>query len=219
MERLANDKELKKWRQFEREFDRFTQLFYLTTARALNAAFAQNLAVKYKVAFPLLEQSEKDFFACRSWYLKTRDLIRGVEEHTLGITFSDNDVNIVKTQEQGELKGWFIPILVVAGVALLIGAIADTLRQRKKLEEVEKAFKGATDFADKRFCADPASPLCAEWKQTKNLEQYRSNETIIDRLSKAVSETGAKISSGLGVGLAIAVPLILWSWFGKRAKT
>jgi len=216
-EHLADGLELAKWREFEKRFKTFSIIYYRTVARASNAIAAYDVAGRNQIAIPWEKTAEQKLIDCKVFYLKTKDLMRQVEDRSLGIRLTPSkDIDIVQPQESGELHGWFIPVLIVVGIVALAGAIAATIKKTKDLEDCERAFKAVTDFSDKRFCTDPASALCLDWKTTKAREQYRSNETIIDRLSREITQTGSKISSGLAIGLAIAIPLILYSWLGRR---
>jgi len=218
-EHLADGRELSKWREFENAFKRFTVSYYRTIATAQNATAAYQVAAKHAIAIPWNKGSELRLIEAKKFFLRTQELIRAVEDHQLGIAIANDDIDIIKPPIEGApLSGWFIPVLIAAGVIMLAGAIATTIAQTKNLEDCEAAFKGVTKFADQRFCADQSSAVCKDWTQTKARDQYKSNETIIDRLSREITQTGSKISSGLAIGLVIAIPLILFSWLGRHSK-
>lgn len=118
---------------------------------------------------------------------------------------SGNDLDLV---EPGSTIGaiW-IPIAI--GVVVVAGIIARWAYLEKEINTISDHYNGILIRADQSLCADPNSQMCKDWKSTKAKGGYTKRETIVDSVKSAVGKVGGYASTGLGVGLAIAIPAAL----------
>ena len=108
------------------------------------------------------------------------------------------------------MQGFFIPVIV--GLVLLAGVISRLIWVERENDDLSDKFNDILHKTDKTLCSDPSSPVCKDWQKTKSEKSYKENETLADTIKQAAASTGR----GLGIGLMIAIPLIAWSWFGRR---
>jgi hypothetical protein len=65
------------------------------------------------------------------------------------------------------------------------------------------------------LCADPNSQMCQDWQNDKSTGGYFKRETLIESVKDAISSVGSGAKTGLGWGLALAIPVLLWLYMPK----
>jgi hypothetical protein len=166
--------------------------------------FAQKNGIDIEIIPPELEQR---YLAIRSKFDRLRRAIRGVENHTLGVQFRDGDIDIVaESAESAENQGFSGLPLIILGVVVVAAAAAVAIWATRNAIEVIHQARALVQRADDRFCADPQSAICEEWKAEKEVTGFNKRDTIADTI-KSVGQAGKSIAIGvlllLGAGLLL----------------
>jgi hypothetical protein len=205
--------ELERWRGLLNQLDRSQRAhgraFCLLSNVAIAAKFlsTRGIVLPYFSAAPGLEQQ---FLKVSAELEKITDMIRDVEDGTLGARWQGGDFDIIQPPSASGMQGFFIPVIV--GLVLLVGVITRLIWVEKENNELSDKFNDILTKTDKTLCSDPSSQVCKDWKKTKSEKSYKENETLADTIKRAAASTG----EGLGIGLMIAIPLLAWSWFGRK---
>lgn len=151
----------------------------------------------------------------------------GVELGELGLRFRGRDFDIMAPSgtppdvyAKYQLTGW--PI-IVAGIVVGAAAIAWLSATRQSNHELSGKLSALTDEMDATLCADPSSPTCAEWIDTKEREGFNRRENLIDQLDRA-SEGLPNVVKTIGAGLHWGLTLVLigaaavFIWDRKRNR-
>ena len=214
--RLPTQYEMGRWRKFERTFDRLTLLYIRARIKQSNADVAVRVGNKHGMILPYPVDVDAKIDRIGDFITRTRKAIRGVEDHKYGIRVVDGDIDILEPEdEEGELGAVLLAIALATGAVIVVGAIAHTIRVSLEAEESEEAYEQVVTYADQKFCARPG-PACTDWNKVKESVEYKRNESYIDGIATKLGQVGGKAMNVLGWGLVIAVPVLLYSWFGRR---
>jgi hypothetical protein len=157
-------------------------------------------------------QIEVQYYDARKAFEASKMAIRGAEDHTYGIRVSNGDIDVM-SPEQNQFYGFgglIIPVII--GLIVLGGAIATAIWQSKIATEVANKYREILFKTDAVFCANPNSKLCSDWTAYKQKHNYQQNITIADSLKKGIKT----VAGGLGLGLAAAVGLVVFSKLGSK---
>lgn len=143
-----------------------------------------------------------------------KDYTCSVNQLELGVRLSEGGEDLDIIQPEPASLGWILPAAI--GVVLVIGIIARWAFLEREVDEVSTEYNGIMKRADMALCADPGSQMCADWKHDKATGGYFKRETIIESVKNAVEKIGSGAKTGLGWGLALAVPLLLFMYLPRR---
>lgn len=223
-ERLPTAKEKALWERAMKIARRVLQRSYLlkyqwAQLKAINAFVSSK---KIGLLEPELPDLADRMFAALKEIEILKDAMCGVNQYELGIRMSadGDDLDIVRPKEgepvlQGEL-GWVIPLIILAVV--VIGIVARWIYLENEVSELNDKFDGVIARSDKALCKDPDSQTCKDWQASKAAGDYYKRETIIDSLKNAVSSVGGIAKKGLGMGLALAIPVLLFLYAPRKRK-
>lgn len=211
----------------QRRWDKFKHLRrnceLLVNANVLRASMARS-AVEFGIQYkqPILVNPDlwqKLDLSIKSVNRSNR-LITGVENEKLGVRFTKDDIDILapKTMSEGEIEeykqlGW---IIIVVGVVVLAAGIAYTWWVTDENEKLKTEYNNILVASDQKFCADPNSAICKAWIERKNKENFAQKKSTIEKLESGITDFVDTAKKGVGAGLAVAIALIAFSWFGKK---
>lgn len=167
---------------------------------AAKFAAANGVTIDDANELPAVEQrmlsalSEIDML--RRYHCDVNGLKLGVRPSTSG-----TDLDIV-APPNAQLGILWVPIII--GGVILVGIIARWIYVENEVTTVSEKYNHVLEKADSKFCEDPNSTLCQDWKLTKKQGDYHKNETLIDSVKAAVGTVG----HGIGTGLALLIPIL-----------
>jgi hypothetical protein len=222
-ERQATSVEKKKWDEVLRLAEQLKRYTYANVLRDENFKLISVFSARYGVQIPLMTADEiKRLNRNIEAFKRIYKAIQAVERLELGIYFAEDDVVIVApswyTSDQiasYQLSGWPF-VLIAAGVAIVAGVIGYIHRLQSDNEELSSRYDAVLQASEKRICSDPTSAACQAWKKEKEPKAIKENEGIIASLTSGIAEIGQTAKKGLGIGLALAIPLLAWSYLGRR---
>jgi len=223
-ERLPTPKERELWERAMKIARRVVQRSYLLKYQWKQIKAINEFAVANKINLgePDLPDLADRMFAALKEIERLKNAMCGVNQYELGIRLSDNgqDLDIVQPEEgepvlDGAL-GWIIPVVILA--VIVIGIIARWVYLESEVGELNDKFDGVIERSDKQLCKNPDSQMCKDWKKSKANNDYYKRETIIDGLKNAVSSVGKFAKKGLGWGLVLAVPVLLWLYAPRKKE-
>lgn len=154
---------------------------------------------------------------------RSKRLITAVEANILGLRFTKDDIDILAPpgmtdDEVAEYQslGWF---LLVAGIVVIYGVYKYTSWLLDENEDLATKLNNVLYAADSNFCADSKSAVCSLWLKKKQSQGFDKKKSAIEKLESGIKKIGEVAKTGIGVGLAIAIPLLAWSFFGRRARS
>jgi hypothetical protein len=142
----------------------------------------------------------------RRYHCDVNGLKLGVRPST-----SAHDLDIV-APPNAQLGILWVPIII--GGVILVGIIARWIYVENEVTTVSEKYNHVLEKADSKFCEDPNSTLCQDWKVTKKQGDYHKNETLIDSVKAAVGTVG----HGIGTGLALLIPILAVLYLPRGRK-
>ena len=209
-DRSPTSGELAVWAQAEKAKERSILKAYLVRLQYSNLVKTAKFAAKYQIDLgePELASLETrmqivlaDIEALRQNHCDVNGMILGVSPSAAG-----NDLDIVQPSQMALGLVW-IPIAI--GAVIVAGIIARWAYLETEVQTISDKYNGVLMRADQKLCADPTSPMCADWKATKYSGGYSKNVTLIDSVKNAVSTVGSIASKGIGLGLMLAIPVLM----------
>jgi len=145
-----------------------------------------------------------------------KNLMFGVESLEMGVRLSADgeDLDIVEPNEKG--FGWVLPAVI--GAVIVVGIIVRWAHLEEEVSILSAKYNGVITRSDMALCANPDSDMCHDWEKSKASGDYYHRETLIDEVKNAVSTVGKVAKKGLGAGLALAIPLLLWMYLPRGRK-
>lgn len=217
-ERPPTSQEIALWEQAQRIARRTNLKSYILKAQYKNVILTHKFAVENKVTLdePELPALEERMMIALTEIEKLKDLMCEVNQLELGVRMSENgnDLDIVQPESENLSFGWIIPA-VVAG-AIVIGIIARWAHLETEVSEVTAKYNGILKRSDMALCENPDSEQCKAWENAKATGGYYKRETLIESVKSAVSTAGNVAKKGLGVGVALAIPLLLWMYMPRK---
>jgi hypothetical protein len=219
-ERAANASEIALWNKAQKLAQRTTILVYLAKLQWQQIKLTHEFAVAQKIALgePDLPDLADRMFSAIKEVEKLQTNMCEVNKMTLGLRPSANgkDLDIVRP-ESIEFSGWWIPAAIAAVV--VTGIIARWYYLEGEVSEITAKYNGVITRSDMALCGeDKSSQLCQDWEKAKASGDYYKRETIIDSVKNAAKSVGKTASKGLGAGLALAIPLLIWLYAPRRQK-
>jgi len=220
-ERMANASERRLWNKAEKLAKKVTLKAYLMQVQWAQIKFTHAFAVKNEVNLgePDLPDFADRMFAALKEIEDLKKATSGVNNLSLGIRLSENgkDLDIVKPKQETMSLGWILPA-VIAGV-VVIGIIARWAYLESEVSEITAKYNGVIKRADIALCEhDPNSPICKDWKKAKAVGDYYKRESIIDSVKNAVKTVGGVAKKGVGYGIALAIPLLIFMYAPRRKE-
>lgn len=221
-ERPPTSAELKKWQDLIERFDRTQRKFILATLLEQNVQTITSWGTQAGYGMPMLPADSKTVLnSIYKELAKIQRAIQAAERLEVGVRFANGDIDIVapawytKEQIQDLNLGWVIPVII--GVALIIGLAARVITLEWQLDETVQKKNAQLDAANKIICSDPKDPRCAAWEVEKEKSGFQKTESTIQQIKNGLKTFGKVATTGAGIGLAVGIPLLLWSFF-KKAK-
>lgn len=146
-----------------------------------------------------------------------------VEDGTLGLWFTkDRDIDIMAypnstSDEIANYKSLGAWQLIALGIVIVAGAIGFAYYMYKRSERDRNEYNRLLTYMDRKFCADPSDPNCAQWEEEKRENDFGEKKTLLQEIDAGITSVTGKIGTGLGVGLALALPLAALV-LAKRSK-
>lgn len=158
---------------------------------------------------------------------KLKKMISDVEDERLGVRFTKDDIDIMAPIDWNEdqiaeysLGAFWI---IATGIVVASAVIAYGRWLYEREQEATKDYNRVLNVVDNKFCNDPNSAICRTWTNLKKLQNFEPKKTTIkileDGISSAVQsvkDTVQSVKTSAIIGLAIAIPLILFSFLGNR---
>lgn len=208
------------WRKFLHEANNVDLLTQANTIRAQMVLTALEFGVMVKQPLTVNPESLAKIDQLNKANNRNHRLISGVEIKKLGLRFSADDFDILASQglsadeiAEYQALGW-IPIAI--GVVILSSALMYMGFLTQENENLKAEYNKLLNTADSKFCALPNSATCQAWNQTKQTENFEQKKTAIEKLESGVSDFVDTIKKGAGVGIAVAIALIAFSYLGKK---
>jgi hypothetical protein len=220
-ERPPTASEIALWDKAMKLARRTNLISYAVKLQWAQIKLTHSFAQKKQVALgePDLPDLADRMFAALKEIESLKDLMCRVNQLELGIRLSADgkDLDIVQPEETGELsfgQGWILPAIL--GVALVVGIIARWAFLEREVSEISAKYNGVINRADNALCKDPDSEMCHDWENSKKSGGYYKRETIIDSVKNALVSAGSTAKKGLGVGLALLLPLLALMYLPRR---
>jgi hypothetical protein len=218
-ERPPTPKELKLWSKAQVVAKRVKLRAYAMQLQWKQIKQIHEFAVANQIDLgePELPELADRMFAALHQVETLKDLMCGVNDLELGIRVSSggDDLDIVEPAEQ-EGFGWVLPAIL--GAVVLVGIVARWYSLEFEIEEVSEAYNGVIRRADKSLCEDKGSEMCKAWKKDKAERNFYKRETLIGSVKDAVSTVGKVAKKGGSLGIALAIPLLLWMYLPRGRK-
>jgi len=216
-DRAPTQQELALWSQAEKIAKRVNLMSYAMKAQFRNIVQIHNFAKANKITLnePDLPDLEKKMLTALAEIEFLKDQMCAVNQLELGVRVSQsgNDLDIIEPK-QTETFGWILPAVI--GAVIVVGIIARWAYLETEVNEVVSDYNGIMKRADMALCENPDSEICQNWKKDKATGGYLKRETIIDSVKNAVSAVGSTAKTGLGWGIALAIPLLAFLWAPRR---
>jgi hypothetical protein len=214
-ERPPTAKELALWAKAEKTAKRVNLRAYMMKLQYHSIRQTHKFALAHQTTLnePSLPDLEQRMIAALSEIEKLKDAMCGVNRLELGVNLSEggNDLDIIEPEPAN--LGWIIP--AVLGAVVVIGIIYRWATLETEVSEVTAQYNGVLRRSDMALCADPNSQMCQDWQSDKSAGGYFKRETLIDSVKNAISSVGSGAKTGLGWGLALAIPVLLWLYMPK----
>lgn len=214
--------EQKKWDDMLLLAEKVKKKTFSNIVRAENVKIISAFGVRKGLLLPSISAVDaKRLVAVVAEFAQIQRGIQAVDRLELCVKFQNGDIDIMAppwyTKEQiasYNLSGWFVPIII--GIAALAGLIGRLYDIEKENNELAAKYDAVLKASEKRICDNPDSAECKEWQKEKEPSGYVKNEGIIGQIAGSISDFGKTAKKGVGIGLAIAIPLLAWSYL--RAK-
>lgn len=189
---------------------------YVVRLQYRNLLLTHQFAAVAKVSFdePELVELEPRMFSALSEIEQLRQTMCDVEQLELGVRRNENDLDIIRPPAQ--TLGWIIPAVV--GAVIVVGIIARWAYLEKEVQTISDQYNGVLRRADLKLCKDPGSQLCKDWEKAKENGGYYKRETLIDSVKAAVTKVGGAVTTGLGAGLALLIPLLAFLYLPRSKR-
>lgn len=210
-ERIANAGEMSLWNKAMKVRERINRNIYVSALYYRNLILAYQFAQSRGIKLPVMDEMpslEKRLYQVHVDYDYLSKSMNRVLDRTAGIRRTGDDLDIL---DPGQGFGWIIQIVAV-GVLLVGTLIARLITVESESQDVSDKLNSVLDSADKALCSDPGSKICQDWKAEKIKSDYVHNMTLVDTVKGALTTAG----KGLGVGIAVAVPLLLAAMFWRK---
>jgi hypothetical protein len=171
------------------------------------AVIAHQFAAKWNISIDdIPPEAEQKFLDAQSKYDRLRRAIRGVEDHTLGVSFTGSDVDILATSQESAIEQGFGAIpLIIAGVIVVAGAIAVSYWATQNAIDTINQARALVQRADVKFCKDPNGEVCSDWNAVKSSTEFVKHQSLADTIKSGISGVGSGIALGvlalIGIGI------------------
>lgn len=217
-ERAPTAKELELWNRASLISKRVNLLSYAMKMQFKNILMVHKFAIEKKIKLnePELPDLEMRMNKALTEIERLKDDMCGVNQLELGIQLSSggDDLDIIQPQSQTMNLGWILPAVI--GTAIVIGIIARWAFLEQEVTEISAQYNGVLKRSDMALCQNPDSEQCKQWETAKKTGGYYKRESLIDSVKSAVTTVGTVAKKGLGAGLALAIPLLLWMYLPHR---
>jgi hypothetical protein len=215
-ERPPTAHELALWAKAEKVGKRVNLSAYMMKLQYHSILQTHKFALSHQTTInePTLPDLEARMLAALAQIEKLKDAMCGVNRLELGVRVSEggNDLDIIEPEQAS--FGWIIPAIL--GAVVIVGIIYRWATLETEVGQITADYNGIIRRSDMALCADPTSQMCEDWKTAKSTGGYYERETLIDSVKNAISSVGSGAKKGLGWGLALAVPLLLWLYMPRK---
>lgn len=212
-ERPPTSKELALWDKAQAIAKRVNLLSYIVKLQYRNILLTHQFAVDNQIVLnePTLPDTEKIMLEALTEIEKLKDVMCEVNQLELGVRLSTSgeDLDIIDPSQTSLSFGWIIPVII--GSVIVAGIIARWAYLEIEVSEVTDDYNGILSRSDKFICgSDPNSEQCKKWEAQKQSNGYQKRETLIGSAKGALKAIGSGAKTGLGAGLALAIPVALY---------
>lgn len=219
-ERPPTSHELALWDRAEQIMKRCVMRGYATRLKHAQILSAAKHAAKYGVTINIPEMAdlENRMNMALSQLESLRRLHCDVNGLQLGVQLSADgkDLDIVSPAPMSMGAIW-IPIAI--GAVVLVGIIARWVHLESEVQDISNKYNGVISRADMALCDDPNSAMCQDWNNSKQVGDYYKRQTLLDKVESAVTSVGKAAKSGLGWGLMLAIPMLIFLYFPRRKES
>lgn len=219
-ERAPTSKELELWDKAQKAARRVNLRSYAMKMQFKNIVMVHKFALDRKITLnePELPDLEMRMNKALTEIERLKDDMCGVNQLELGVQLSSggNDLDIVQPESSTLSFGWILPAVI--GAVIVVGIIARWAYLEQEVSEISAQYNGILKRSDMALCENPDSDQCKAWEHAKQTGGYYKRETLIESVKSAVSTVGSVAKKGLGAGLALAIPLLLWMYMPRRKK-
>lgn len=217
-ERGPTAKEQTLWNRAQETAKKINLLSYIVKAQYRNIILTHQYATENKVTLdePELPDLEERMLKALLEIEDLKNIMCDVNQLELGIRMNaaGTDLDIVEPTEK--TLGWVLPAVI--GAVIVVGIIARWAHLEKEVSEITARYNGILKRSDIALCENPDSEQCKKWETAKQTGGYYKRETIIESVKSAVASAGKVAKKGLGAGLALAIPLLLWMYLPRRRR-
>lgn len=224
IERWPTKSELKAWARYRERLD--AQGRALLRVSLLSGQAGQAILACGRWGLPVADlpfsELNKAAETVRAEWRRITLAAARVDSFELGLKIEGGEIAIVAPASmpadqlaalKAGLSGWFIPIAI--GVVVVGGLIARAALIDSETARIEAGYRDVLKKADARLCADPKSAACSAWQEEKKAVEFKQRQGLLESLGAGISEIGGAVKGGLGVGLALAVPLVAFMLLRK----
>ena len=208
-ERGPTSREMNIWNRLLSQHHRAGQAIVACAAQFHCAVIVSQFAKKWNISIDdIPAELEQRFLEIKTKYDRLTRAIRGVEDHTLGVSFRGSDVDILATSQESAVKQGFGALpLIIAGVIVVAGAVAVAYWATQNAIDTINQARALVQRADKKFCTDPSGQVCIDWKSVKADTEFVKHESLADTIKSGITGVGSGIA--LGVLALIGISLFL----------
>lgn len=220
--------QIEKWERVKKSVKALGLRIQANRYLAENLSTALSFGKRHKIELPALGDPNpfEVLKGLQGEYLRLEKLINGVELEKLGLRFEpDGDISIMgpSSMSEDELKywrgleggdlGWLIVPIGIVVLGTVIAYIIDINERNDELELREKKY---LDHLNNRYCEDPNSSTCKLWLKEKDDQDYGKNLTLVDKFKQQAKKMVEVATTGMGWGIAIAIPLLIYMLVSKK---
>jgi len=217
-ERAPTSKELELWNRASLISKRVNLRSYAMKMMFKNILIIHKFAIENKITLdePELPDLEMRMNKALTEIERLKDDMCGVNQLELGIQLSSGgeDLDIVQPDSQEMSLGWVLPAVI--GAVIVVGIIARWAFLEQEVSEISAKYNGILRRSDMALCENPNSAQCKQWQTVKKTGGYYKRESLVESVKSAVTTIGTVSKKGLGAGLALAIPLLLWMYLPHR---
>lgn len=208
---MATAKQKRLWRDYKRNVENIDLRLQANAVRIQMCYAALDFGNRAGAPIAFDTQAFDKHFMLVKAVNRAKRLIDAVENEKLGLRFAHGDIDIMAPPDmtadqiaEYHLMGF---VLIAVGVVVIAGIIATQIVWNNESLKQTDQFNRLLKTADNKYCADPASPTCAAWLNRKKAEGFKQKKNIIERIEGGIKGVVSSATSGLGIGIALAIPL------------
>lgn len=203
--------------------ERLDRASFLVDLHVVQYAVALDFGKKMGIALPGIGDIAEKSKLLRLAINRAKRWAVLLKSGALGVQFSEGDFSILAppgTSDDviADYKSMGMIVAFVVGAIVAVGVIAYVALLESHNTTLVKRIETLRYDAGAKFCDDPNSVICQTWLQREKAEGYKQTEGKIESVKKWLSGAAESAKTGLGWGIAIAIPLVLIWLSGKVGR-